>query len=894
MNSGPPKSYKFIKKPKELADLFPENGLGNQNIEFVSVLTGIDFDPASRCLLHFKNFDSGDKAEVDYTCRITCSTAQTLTLTKMMLSLFSQHFDFDFPELDEGRQLVVEDVHLEKLCFVDCKGTFVSSGDRGGIFLQGLRPIELSGSLFGAQEKEQKTDIFETTKAIFDNLVRLNYNSKAQFKFVKLLNLSNEMREYSQSRQEAFQLQNERNPIFGASRFHRDTDSLNDFDSQIPDTDPEFSLPAYLNPLLTRHQDNSFGEDPGIDESSSRTNTAVSGLAPKETDVARPIAKNPVSITDPYGHLACTSDKRGKIAVKEELDLPETSDDSLVEDVSIDTQPASRRRFSDTNELLSATKRSRTLEARDDYRGDITNLISNASSDEIIVFEGTIAGARIDPVSPSSCVAVYCQSDKSRLQANQEPLSLNDNCVEVMAYVTDNIKYNSALLEAESSDELLSAIRLYTENKRAKITAKKVPVLLTNGLFTFSLTLRSLQVENYPIVNTSPTLTPRSSQVVMSSCESSQESSDPLKTFSEISVSGARQEFMRTFGLLVSAKKFGQKVTKFVFTDFTTHPLNKLSAFDSFLGSYTHRLPQDMAFPFVIYKDHYSEFVQELKRKTGTSFTEYFNGSDNNLTHHGIVCRLELKVKMYSGSVDGIIRTCEPIISGDQCVRPDEHKFLREFYARCVTNIPQVLLTDNFANYKRFFPFTMFQTLVVLKDQAHQDTSSVLSTPQLSEAPAAVPHKASPKLDFDLENFEVVCDMGLTALPSLRKLNSSVIFEIKAKVAAIFHSTKVLVFVLSDDHASQDMLDPKRLLRIEIPGADNVANFYGSRDARMVSEKTMEKDLVGQILTFRLCAFNIPVSPYQDLRIWCPLECTIQELNAEVTSCSSAVKQETA
>ncbi|SCV05287.1 LANO_0H04170g1_1 [Lachancea nothofagi CBS 11611] len=911
MNKSISKDFKYIQSPSGLSDLFSEGEVISQNIEFVSVLTGIDFDPKSRCLLLFKNFHNSEKSEADYIGRITCNTPDTLNLTKMTLSLFSQQFDFDFPELDNESGFTMDDVHLEKLCFVFCKGTFISCGDKGGIFLQGLRAIDLHASLFNATEEDKKTLVYESTRTIFDNLVKINSNSKELFKFVKLQNLTNEMRQYFQARQESISIWKEKNPIFGLSRFHDDCDSLNDFDSQAPDTNPTFNSQQYCGPSKTAIHTREKSSNSHSSDSIQRSELTHHTKSIEKTTEARAIERDPISPRDIVSvHTAglhnnsedislCVKKSDSSVINMAREDSLIDSDDSVLSNRSMDTQPVDKRRHSKVSHAQPTVKKIRTSEPKKIYQQHATDVISSASSDEVVTLEGKIVGVRINHISTPPSVAIYCQADSMRVADNSGLLCVNNNCIEIMANVTDNIKCNTTLLEASTSTELLRVLRSHIEDKFASITVKKTPVILANGYFTFSLSLRSLRVEPSAITSHYSRITPRSSQVVVSSCESSQELLDPLKTFSEISVTGNQVEFIRTFGLLVSAKSFGRKMTKFVFTDFTSHHQNKLSAFDSFLGSYTDRLPQDMAFPFVIYNDHYSVFARQIKQKTGIALTDCFNGNDNNLTPHGIVCRLEVKVKIYAGGIDGIIRTCEPIINGDATLRADEKAFLDCFYRRSIEKIPQYLLVSRFNSYEMFFPITMFRDLVVLEGESVHDTCSTVSTPRMPGELEPIPFRAYPTLRLDGGQFTVVRDLDVAALHSINKLSNTVLYQVRAKVVGVFQSKDWLVFYLTNDLISQDMLDPKRILLLDIPGAENVAYFLGCSNSQTVSgplRTHLHSLIVGQEFTFRLSAFGIPVSPHRDLRAWYPVECTIQEMEAELAAravgVSVSVKQE--
>ncbi|CEP64629.1 telomere-binding protein CDC13 LALA0_S12e03290g [Lachancea lanzarotensis] len=886
--------YVFVKSPGELSSLLSGDTMVNRGIQFVSVLTDIDFDPQTKCHLYFKNFQHGDTEEPDYTCRIICNTTATLNLTRMTLSLFSQQFDLEFPENEAETQFNLEHIHLDKLCFVLCKGALVGRGSSYGIFLKGLRPIDLNTTLFAARDNDMGTAVYEATKTIFDNLVKLNRNSKAQFKFVKLSNLTNEMLRYFQARQESIQLINTKNPMYGAARFNNDHDSVNDFDSQVPDTDPDFnsyahwSQPSNAVPAGGTQGDSLTNDRIEHSGSSGFHSTVSSAMGTAESGAVsqlRALEARPKTI-----HLANTNYAQTGKNIQAEAPIQQSSLSSTSSVTSFDTGENL-----EAEKKQPPPKKQRVSGALEHNIKALNSSIASACTDEILKLQVRVAGIRVHHGSTGPSAVLLCQPGDQELTADSELLCVNVNCVEIEANSVDNIKCGSKLLDADSSESLIEQLRTYCREDKLTIAAKKVPLLLGNGHFTFKLALRSVKADERIEKLVSPPPTPAASQVVVSSNHSSQysqESRDPLTTFSAISLAEKRVEFVRTFALLVSAKSVGKKMTKFAFTDFTSHPSNTLSAADAFIGTYADRLPQDKAFPFVIYNDHLAQFDRYVREKMGITYKELFNVFDNNLTHQGIVCRLELKVKLYNGGVDGIVRTCEPILAHDPNLRPDEIQFLRSFYTRSIAHIPQSLLVQRFDQYAMFFPITKFNGLVVIDENAHHNPHhhQQRQDPSLS---MQVQVWEPPNLSGITANLKVTDDVELPVLATMNNVSGDAndddendvlaVFEVHAKVVHVLQAPECLVFHLTNDYLTQDMLDSHRLLRVEIPGAHNIANFYGGAQTR-ASENELSGLVAGgdQRLTFRLSPFKAPVSSSRNVRIWCPIECSIYELQAEM------------
>ncbi|SCU93167.1 LAFA_0F15016g1_1 [Lachancea sp. 'fantastica'] len=899
------KNCTFIKRPEELSSLLSEDSVVNKEIQFLSVLTDIDFDSQTKCHLYFKNFQDGDGEEPEYTCRIICNTTATLNLTRMTLSLFSQHFDLEFPETeDEKTHFSLENIHLDKLCFVLCKGALVGRGGSYGIFLQGLRPIDLNATLFAAGKNDLGEAVHESAKTIFDNLVNLNRNSKAQFKFVKLSNLTNEMLQYFQLRDETIQSMKAKNPIFGAARFNIDHDSVNDFDSQIADTDFDSNPIAYLsqpnNAIFTNvTQGDSLTNDKIENSTSSQLDSTISSSIVTADGGMNPRSQRLTSSPE-VGQSRALEAGRGNVQVVDSAHtVTRTQYQKQAPAWESGGSASSQSQSYDGLEVQHSLKRQRVSGSLDQNIKSMVSAITAASTDDVLKLCVKVAGMRVNQGVPGPSVVLFCQPGNQELTVGSELLCVSVNCLEIEANSVDNIKCGSQILEAASSEALLEGLRLYCKEDKLTVTVRKVPVLLGNGHFTFTLALRSVQCDERDrkgVTSTPPTLV--ASQGVVSSnqsFESSQGLRDPLKTFSAISVAPNQVEFVRTFALLVSAKTFGSKITKFAFTDFTSHPNNTLSAADAFLGTYTDRLPQNKVFPFVIYNDHLAEFDRYVREKMGLAYRDLFNVYDTNLTHQGIVCRLELKVKLYNGGVDGIVRTCEPILAHDASLRPDEKQFLRSFYARGIAHIPQSLLVNKFDNYAVFFSITKFNGLVVVDDR--QQAGAVVNVSEDVESSLQAPVWEPPNLSVVTTNLQVTKDLELPVLATMRGDDSgsdgsvTAIFQVQAKVVHVFQGPESLVLYLTNEYYTQDMLDPHRLLRVEIPGARNIASFYGGARSRL-SETELLRLLAedGERLTFRLSPFSVPVSSSRNLRIWCPIEFSIYEIEAELDALRANVR----
>lgn len=601
MSASPVNDIRYIHDAVELESLFSDDQVVKQCIEFVSVLTSIDFNPQTRCLFQFKNFKNGDGGDPDYTCKISCNSAETLNLTKLTLSLFAQQFDLELTDLDNPEGFCINEMHLDKLCFVCCKGTFVSCNNKGGIFVQRLRVIDLHSTLFDDEKSKQKDNIMGTLQATFDNLMKLNDNSKAQFKFVKLQNYDLEMRRYVQCRQEALLKLKEKNPLFGLSRIHADHDSQNDFDSQIPDTDSNIGFTLHDSEkhsaeILISTTD-SLAFDRIEDSENSRLTTSTTSYGSSAVIRATPTSQNTDDTlasdstmgTFPGGR-ANVPQKRGfsshekaqllELISSDEDDDKLSSGDEAISELRLRAQSGSDdSHFNYMNSSSPNIKRARSAFSEKPPPSDVGFCIPNISSGECVILRGLVLGLRINDASYTPSVVLFFRPESLLDKNDRGPLFIHDNCIEILVHITDNVKVNSEVIRTESSLELLDIMRYNVEDKAVTVEVRKTPYLLTDQYFTFSWTLRDVRTEQGlpPKLAVISDAGSQSSQVITSSQESSQRMPDPLKTFSELSLAGNQVEFIRAYALLVAVKPFTSKMYKFVMTDFTSHPLNKLA-----------------------------------------------------------------------------------------------------------------------------------------------------------------------------------------------------------------------------------------------------------------------------------------------------------------------------
>lgn len=210
-------------------------------IKFIALLTGIKFN-GNYYLLELKDFNDdqilpeNSESSICYTVKIRCIDHSAVKLARMTISLVCQFYDIDLPE-DVDTPFHIQDIHYERLAFIDCKATYLSKDSKSSIFLEDVRPIDLHTVINYSKDSIEGS----ATRDIFTNLIRMNRTPSNQFKFVKLANYNSELIQYTQDLEQSVSNQMlKENPLFHSFLMNTPTESQsqNEFNSQYLQTQP--------------------------------------------------------------------------------------------------------------------------------------------------------------------------------------------------------------------------------------------------------------------------------------------------------------------------------------------------------------------------------------------------------------------------------------------------------------------------------------------------------------------------------------------------------------------------------------------------------------------------------------------------------------------------------
>lgn len=160
------------------------------------------------------------------------------------------------------------------------------------------------------------------------------------------------------------------------------------------------------------------------------------------------------------------------------------------------------------------------------------------------------------------------------------------------------------------------------------------------------------------------------------------------------------------FGMLVSCSFDKPAFISFVFSDFTKNDIVQNYLYDRYLIDYENKLELNEGFKAIMYKNQFETFDSRLRKIFNNGLRDLQNGRDENLSQYGIVCKMNIKVKMYNGKLNAIVRECEPVPHSQisSIASPSQCEHLRLFYQRAFKRIGESAISRYFEEYRRFFP----------------------------------------------------------------------------------------------------------------------------------------------------------------------------------------------
>ncbi|QLQ79426.1 hypothetical protein HG537_0C00730 [Torulaspora globosa] len=339
--------------------------------------------------------------------------------------------------------------------------------------------------------------------------------------------------------------------------------------------------------------------------------------------------------------------------------------------------------------------------------------------------------------------------------------------------------------------------------------------------------------------------------------------------------------YVRMIGLLVSCTFEPRKYVGMIFTDFTkNYNMNQKTPLDPYLIDFENRLENFEGIRVFLYQKEFSQFDRKLERIYGYPLENMIQSNEpgvrgGNVTHKGIVCKLLLKVQMYDNKLNAIARECEPLTRYYNLPYEDERIHLKHFFRVALERLDWDAIRRFEDNYNKCFP--------PLPD----------SIEELS-GPPPVPNM------LQIDN---VADYELKITTDIAQLNqiqheSRTLYRVEGQVLALHHGDNdtFLEILITNDFLSTNYADPSRILRIAIPAGDSLRFFFSARENLPQHIQLLHNLVLGEELCFRILRRAIRITNFQDkiamTMIWCPVECTLQELRSQTIHSSQRKLEE--
>ncbi|AQZ14562.1 CDC13 (YDL220C) [Zygosaccharomyces parabailii] len=300
---------------------------------------------------------------------------------------------------------------------------------------------------------------------------------------------------------------------------------------------------------------------------------------------------------------------------------------------------------------------------------------------------------------------------------------------------------------------------------------------------------------------------------------------DPLIWFNELRLAPGDVKYVSMIGLLVSCTFERSNYVSMVFTDFTTNQMPQKYLFDRYLIEFENKLKQEEGFRTMMYPNQFRAFDAKIAAHYRHPLAALQQTGTENVSKHLILCRMSLKLKLYNDKLNAIVRECEPL-----------------------TNATVLTVQERAHVWK-------------LKQKAQESHQL-----QLSMQPDVIPSAHADAA----AHYDLIDGSNLQELQAQTDLFSNVLYKLDARILLIARSEDRVELLVTNDIIADRFVDPKRILRIEILGHENLRHFTASwRDGGQ---------LVGNECVFRLARGLIGVRSQIGMLTWCPVECTFEEL----------------
>ncbi|AGO10301.1 AaceriABL155Cp [[Ashbya] aceris (nom. inval.)] len=862
--------YQYISRPAELLRFFSSDDIVAQKVEFIAVLTRIVFTPCTSCVLMLQNFEHGRDDRIPYVVKLPCKTWEQSQLVAIILKLLLHGFGVDADKVGDESGFDLADMHIKHLCFARCRGKFITNDKNGSILLDEILGIDIDKELRNEAMNSQRlsNEDWGVVNKITDNLIRLDQDSAHTFKFNNLSHSTRQFADYLKYRTARLtQADLRMNPMFGANKLACMEESQDYFNSQ--QDDPYFNSAEQLhtgfslpNPLGEAVVVASGGEvspkNPcGIAPDLQPTIVSLDPLRP-DLGAAHTRDDRTLPNMQPISRIMqLTNLSKGK-QVMNPTAVPPVA---LYEGTNKRIVP-----YCSSNENSSKRKHTSAADAAVDTTISIDTL-ANSEEGKLLSVTGFIAG--IYPNVYEECFPNGSSFILYFLLPGAEACQVLDpakNCIEIYASDVDYVLQQYDIDHTMDRNEALLLLNSRLDKVEVRLSIAKAKLFFSDSKYSFCWELEALQMnaessDQFPSMAMPHSLPQRGIAL----------SIDQLSTNTPSAT---------IFAMLICARvEPGSKVHHFSFTDFTENSLISCKM-DPYLNDYCNRLKATEC----IYVKSYPEYIHTFDAYTLKHYNRRLvdcqNGRDTNLTNFGMVFRLKLDVKSYQQHINGIVREAV-LVTGDTRFTGDEGRLLEAFYSRAFQRIENKCFFHNYKRYKVCFPINALG-----QRNAHFAMPS-----QLAEAvalPAEGVRTQIPAANSDVTSHNIKTYSSVADLQSDPLYKEGVLYLLKGKILSTVLDKSKATFYITNDTELEEELSVRDVLRVQILGEANVGYFCGADE----TSTDVLQALTLRAFNFYLLPGQVQISPSKTARVWCPIECSIEELKSQLQLSDNLVKVE--
>ena len=360
----------------------------------------------------------------------------------------------------------------------------------------------------------------------------------------------------------------------------------------------------------------------------------------------------------------------------------------------------------------------------------------------------------------------------------------------------------------------------------------------------------------------------------------------PLVTVSEIKANNG-PSYYTVFALAVTTKYSGGKTVVLSFTDLTSNSLSSYG-YDSFLGSFYQRLPEDQHIHALLYLNRVETVNSKLRDVITMNLKDCPDKGNSNITHRCIIFRFTIKCQMFKGKLNTVILDADPI-TPTTSLTAKEYSFVKPLRERIFDQLSAEVLELYKLTISRFLPIqksTRGRGFELIQDedivpQNQRSTTSIDPIRMLETSADAMDHDSISRLDI---RYPVnIHDTRIHNPVSIKQLKTQIDNQhtdniLNIKLLNVQELPDRLILYGTESHISEDTIENPLddLLKIQIWGSDNLSLFFN--DNQYMKTKHDFTRCIGGSIKLSLIPRKIKVSKYLYVKTWAPVYITYESL----------------